>query len=172
MEDTMTRSGRIMVNGDPRPFSTWEVEGKYVYNKTGSSWSYCTAYDRKTNKQTPYSTTHRNEIDKTGTQPANIGLNIGEPENNRVSIEFDVPPIKVLNKGNTTNIRQDGCPGGSLNEVVPFNAETVYDASHYTSPTGAPYFKADPEKISGSEIKDGTIKVTYNLYRLRPPVRP
>lgn len=172
VENTMIRRGRILVNGDPRPFSSWEVTGKYSYVKTGSSYSYCTATDRRSDKRTPYETSWRQEWDKTGSQPANIEVSIGEPEENRVPVSFAVPPIKMANKGGTTDSRKDGCPKASFNNYTPFNANIDLSASPVNS--SAPYFKADPEKLSGSETKDipsGTITVTFNLYRFGPPVR-
>ena len=172
-EDIINRKGMIRLNGNPNPFSTWEAGGKYSLTKTSKSWKYCTATDRRNDKRTEYATRFRIRWDNTGTQAANIEVTIDEPDGGRAVVSFRVPPIKVSQKGETTDILTGGCPKEAFNNSIPINNDSVFDSSPVSS--SAPYFKAEPERLSGTDTKiipnGGAIKVTFNLYRIGNPLR-
>ena len=179
-QDTLKRTGMISLTGiEGNPFSSWQAGGKHKETKDTKGTMYCTASDRWAKKETPYETHFIVEFDRNGTTSLNMQVEIGDlEEGNLVPIGFQIPSMKVMMIGKTTDTRNSGCPGDNINNNIPLSTDTVFESSRFNFK--GRYFSGDPEKISGSETIDqipavktdkltmsNTVQISYNLYKLR-----
>lgn len=175
--DTIIRSGAIKLNGDPdTQVGSWQVGGRHTETKDSSGMRACTGGLKTANANTPYETHYREEFDRSGSSVGNLKVNIGEPSENSIGIDFQLPEIKVLMNGNRSDVRTSGCPNDNLSKTEPIVMDTIFDPQRYSF--DATFFPGDLQKISGTGAQDmlppikndkmsmsNTIRVTYNLYR-------
>ena len=182
-DDNATRTGTITFNGDNMPIkrSFWDVNARWVNEKTGGGMRACTGGLRPGVPDTPYTTSFMQEISKAGATPETTIVSIGEPDD-QSNVQFSFKMAKVMTKvtGQTKSTRRSGCPNDDINETITTPA---YDSSFDAGPVNvttklAPKTKTDPEKIEGSETitimsvttdRGGvfhTIKVNFRLYKL------
>jgi hypothetical protein len=179
-QDTLTRTGMISLTGtDPNASSSWQAGGKHKETKDTQGTMYCTASDRWAKKETGYETHFKVEFDRNGATALSMEVAIGDvEEGNLVPIGFQIPSMKVMMTGKTTDTRNSGCPGDDINNIIPLSTDTVFDSQQFNFK--ARYLSGDPERISGSETIDvvpviksdkltmsNTVQVSYSLYKLR-----
>jgi hypothetical protein len=182
-DDHTTRTGTITFNGDNIPIkrSFWDVNARWVNEKSGGGMRACTGGLRPGVPDTPYTTSFMQEINKAGATSETTILTMGEPDDES-KVQFSFKMAKVITKvtGQTKSTRSSGCPNDDINETVTmpaydssFDAEPVNVTTKLTRKT-----KTDPEKIEGSETitvmsvttdratLSHTIKVIFRLYRM------
>jgi hypothetical protein len=176
IEDSLKIDGIIRLDGDyalEYP-SNWESGGKYDENKISNGPRPCTGGLATAKMDGNYKTTYIFRLDKSAPPLSkNTEVAIGEPDQGKIPIGFWRPKFTLNAVGFIRRSYTSDCPthdGEYDGPSEPYAMEIPLDAERINF--DASYFPGSPEKISGTSIiesgKTVNVKVTYNLYKLKP----
>ncbi len=182
--DTFTRTGVIPV-GRSDMITTWQFVGKLTRIEETSSMHDCDSRGGANFEDLRAFRTHRQGVtERAGSKPVEMEFSPGVSEDGRkFQINFRIPEVPVLADVEVSDIGVGGCPGEAFDrpESAKDIPSSVGVADVAFEGNIIPRSAGDPAKIAGSQTIDlvppgfsvpgttlkHTIRVTYNLYKLK-----